>query len=149
MTYLSCFFCFRLLVRKTKKQSIHFVAAASAADADDDDDDDDNVCRHQDRPVNSADIDYFYSQSSNERVPCDAIPDMNFEPWAEAPPSPPDRPPVPQPQAPAHAEPRQAAVLHRIVAKSAGDTDAAIENFLKEVAPERRKPVFRKHSHGA
>jgi len=100
----------------------------------------DDVCRHQNRPVNVDDIDYFYSQSANERVPCDALPDINLQPWAEAPPA---------PRAPAYVEPRSAgAALHPIPAKSAG-VRTAVENFLNQVAPQRRDPVFRKHGHRA
>jgi len=90
--------------------------------------------------VNVDDIDYFYSQSSNERVPCDALPDIDLQPWAEAPPSPPVYPPAPQ--APGYVEPRQAAELLPIASKTAG---TAVERFLKEIASDRRKPVFRKH----
>ena len=92
--------------------------------------------------MNFDDIDYFYSQSANERVPCGSLPDINLQPWREAPPAPPAPPPAPH--APAYAEPRQAAALLPIAAKSAG---TAVENFLKEIAPERRQPIFRKHGH--
>ena len=84
--------------------------------------------------MNLDDIDYFYSQSANERVPCDTLPDINLQPWAEAPP------------APAYVEPRQAASLLPIISKSAG---TAVENFLNQVAPQRRDIVFRKHGHAA
>jgi len=92
-----------------------------------------DVYRHQDRPVNVDDIDYFYSQSSNERVPCGAIPDINLKPWAEAPPSPP-----PAPQPPAYVEPNQIPIAPKTAR-------AAVQRFLDEVAPERLQPVFRKH----
>lgn len=98
------------------------------------------ICRHQDRPVNVDDIDYFYSQSANERVPCDALPDINLQPWSEAPPAPPAHPPAPQAPAP-YVEPRAAPLLP--VATKAGRT--AVEKFVDEVAPARRRPVFREH----
>jgi len=122
------------------------VVAAVGNDNNNDDDDDDDVRRHQDRPVNVDDIDYFYSQSSNERVPCHALPEINLQPWAETPPSHPPHPPARQ--APVYVERSQAAALLPVVTKTAG---SVVDNFLEEIAPERRKsePVFRKHGHRA
>jgi len=91
--------------------------------------------------VNLDDIDYFYSQSANERVPCDTLADLNLQPWAEAPPAPPAAH-----HAPAFAQPREAAELLPVAVKTAR---AGVENFLDAVAPERRTPVFRKHGRRA
>jgi len=90
-----------------------------------------DVCRHQDRAVNLDDIDYFYSQSANERVPCDALPDINLQPWVEAPPAPPV----------SYGEPRQAPA-----SAPAPEPLLPVENFLSLVAPDQRQLVFRKHA---
>ena len=104
----------------------------------------DAFCRHQDRPVNVDDINYFYSQSSNERVPCDALPDIDLQPWAEAPPAPLAH--APPPKAPVYAgPPRQAAELLPIVSKTAR---SAVNAFVEDIAPLRSKAVFRAWNDG-
>jgi len=106
------------------------------------------VRRHQNRPVNVDDIDYFYSQSANERVPCDALPDINLRAWAEAPPAPLAHPPAPR--APGYVESRDAAAtLLPVATKTAR---SAVERFTEAIAPpaaRRRAPVFREHGRRA
>jgi len=101
------------------------------------------VRRHQNRPVNVDDVDYFYSQSANERLPCDALPDMNLQAWAEAPPA--------SPVHPTHVDPREAAAAAALLPVAAKTARTAVEQFVDEVAPARRRrgPVFREHGHRA
>jgi len=87
--------------------------------------------------VNVDDINYFYSQSANERVPCDALPDIDLKAWAE---------PAPAPAAHPYVEAREAAAaLLPVATKTAR---SAVERFVDEVAPAAargRTPVFRQH----